>query len=525
MIIEKDFIYFSCDKQTAEKLSAVWNEKRKMWRIPKNLWSIKEIIRVFPEHHNLLISIDLITKGQMNDLFIEKRMNDVRGNPKLRPYQRVDVAYLSKIPHAAVFNEQRTGKTPTTLSLIEQEGHQNVMIVCPASLVYNWEKEVKQWTTLEPIVATGTKKKRETIYQKFGKNKSIIISYETLRNDVSTILSQLGSKSAKMDICVILDEAHRLRNHKSKQSKACFSLGKLASKRIALTGTPSANHGSDVWGILHFLYPDKFPGYWQFVERYFNVKDGRFGKELGTYKRKEELQGILSLLSVQRKRSEVMKWLPPKMYQTIELEADKKQLKAYNDMKDTFIVEQDGELKVDAPSVLAQLTRLRQITLDPQLLDIEAKSAKENFLMEWLEDNDEPVIVFSSFTSYLKRLSRKLKGSVMIHGELSGKEKQRAADKFQNGGSRILLANIISAGTGFTLDKATAAIFLDRDYTPVNNEQAEDRLIPISEERNHSCTIIDLVVKDTIDEKIHKLLKEKKSIIEVVNNYGIKSVL
>jgi SNF2 family DNA or RNA helicase len=327
---------------------------------------------------------------------------------------------------------------------------------------------------------------------------------------------------------MLVDEAHFLNNHQSSQSKAIYKIGKKVNKRMALTGTPVRNEGSQIYGILHFLYPERFSSYWQFVDRYFKTWDTPWGqKEVSGYKRKEELQEILDLISVQRKRSEVMQWIPPKQYQTIEVEMDAKQRKAYNSMLETFIVEENGETKVDAPSVLAQLTRLRQLCLSPSLLDIEAPSAKENFILEWLEDNpNEQVIIFSNFSSYLKKLQLKIRTLGLIIGDTPREQRQSIVEMFQKGKINVILANIQAAGVGLTLDAASTVIFLDRAYTPTDNAQAEDRIVPTTENSNQRCTIIDVVCKDSIDEKINDILKKKKSVIEVVNNYkGIKELL
>jgi SNF2 family DNA or RNA helicase len=258
------------------------------------------------------------------------------------------------------------------------------------------------------------------------------------------------------------------------------------------------------------------------VDRYFKTWNSPWGaKEISGYKRKEELQEILDLISVQRKRSEVMQWIPPKQHQTITLEMAPKQRKAYDEMLHIFTVE---EADVDASGVLAQLTRLRQICLAPELLEINAPSAKEQFILEWLEDNpDEQVIIFSNFSSYLKKLKaildKKQIENGMIIGETSKELRNSYVGHFQQGHTRVLLANIQAAGTGLTLDAAGTVIFLDRAYTPSDNAQAEDRIVPTTQQANQSCTIIDVVCKNSVDETINDLLKKKKSVIEVINNY------
>jgi SNF2 family DNA or RNA helicase len=513
--IESDFIYITCTEQQAKKLGAIWVKSKKMYKLPNTLGALRELHKM---------GFDVMAYGKKKtharELLLKLKNMDMSKVPSvysygLRPYQNTDIGFLRSLPHAGIFSEMRTGKTPTTLKLIEAEGHEKVIVICPASLVLNWEKEVKTWTNYSAIAVKGTKTKRLKQYSEWELNKGfLILSKDTAKADSDLLNFK--------DYALIVDEAHFLRNYQTKQSKAVFNLGKNATKRLALTGTPSTNKGADIYGIIHFLYPSRFSSYWAFVDRYFTTWNSPWGaKEISGYKRKEELQEILDLISVQRKRSEVMKWLPPKQYQTITLEMGAKQKKAYDEMLHLFTVE---EADVDASGVLAQLTRLRQICLAPELLDIKAPSAKEQFILEWLEDNpDEQVIIFSNFSSYLKKLFIKLEKKTydtgLIIGDTPRIMRNGYVNSFQSGTTRVLLANIQAAGTGLTLDAAGTVIFLDRAYTPSDNAQAEDRIVPTTQQANQSCTIIDVVCKDSIDEHINDLLSKKKSVIEVINNY------
>jgi SNF2 family DNA or RNA helicase len=514
LTIEKDNIYFTATEQTARKLDAVWVKSKNAYKVPNTLGALRELhkagydVAEYGKKKAEAREDFLRIKGQNDSVVLKKTM------PNLRPYQRSDVNFLSCLPHAAVFNEQRTGKTPTTLKLLEAEGHEKIIIICPASLVLNWKKEVETWTSLKAFAVNGTKTKRTNTYGAWTLRKGcLILSKDTAKADVD-LLRKFSNYA------LVVDEAHFLRNYKSQQSKAVFQLGKNASKRLALTGTPAVNKGDNLYGILHFLYPSRFSSYWSFVERYFKTWDSHWGvREVSGYKRKEELQEILDLISVQRKRSEVMSWIPPKQYQTIALQMDSKQRKAYDEMLHLFTVE---EADLDAPSVLAQLTRLRQICLAPELLNIAAPSAKEQFILEWLENNpNEQVIIFSNFSSYLKKLWLRLPSldTGMIIGETPKDSRQTEVELFQKGKRRIILANIQAAGVGLTLDKASTVIFLDRAYTPSENAQAEDRIVPTTENSNQDCMIIDVVCENSIDEHINDILSKKKSVIEVVNNY------
>lgn len=514
--IESDFIYFTATEQTARSLDAVWVKSKNAYKVPNTLGALRELHKA---------GYDVAEYGKKKAEAREtmlKIKNASMANVApvysygLRGYQNADIGFLRFLPHAAIFNEQRTGKTPTTLKLLEAEGHEKIIIICPASLVLNWKKEVETWTNYTCLAVNGAKQKRSKTYMEWTLNKGcLVLSKDTAKADFDLLKNE-------KDYALVVDEAHFLRNYKSQQSKAVFQLGKNASKRLALTGTPAVNKGDNLYGILHFLYPSRFSSYWAFVERYFKTWSSPWGvREVSGYKRKEELQEILDLISVQRKRSEVMQWIPPKQYQTIALEMDKKQRKAYDEMLYLFTVE---EADLDAPSVLAQLTRLRQICLAPELLNIAAPSAKEQFILEWLENNpNEQVIIFSNFSSYLTNLRtllwKKQYKVDIITGKTAKERRKFVVDKFQEGKIKVLLANIQAAGVGLTLDKASTVIFLDRAYTPSENAQAEDRIVPTTENSNQDCMIIDVVCENSIDEHINDILSKKKSVIEVVNNY------
>lgn len=530
--IDSNFIYVQgFPEHTAESLGATYTSVG--WRIPLNRHALRELYRLYPNKDVLRLGKKL--KMKRDQLLNQKAMKD---NPiltaaypelkRLRPYQRVDVGFLSQLKHAGIFNQQRTGKTPTLLSLIRVKGFKRVGIVVPASLILNWAEEVRTWLGWEPILIKGPASKRKQWIHELTRSERycFIVSYESLRQDI-----ELYSKIQLNALAV--DEAHRLRNRKTKQTLAVKTLGRQAQYRYALTGTPSVRGAEDIWSILNFLYPEKFPGYWQFIDRYFHMVENwmtGMRESDGTFKRKEELQEILALLATNRKREEVMDWLPKKNRQTIHLEMSKAQKKPYEDVEMTFQHIEDGELKVDCEGVLAQMTRLRQICTCPESLGIQrARNVKEEFLLDWLEDNKEPVLVFSTFTGYLhqlyEKLNKKYRGRVgIITGKVKQIERKIMMERFQDGELDILLCNIKAAGVGLTLDRAETTIFLDKEWNPSDNFQAEDRMVPTTQERNHSMQVLSLVIRDTWDEIIDDLLESKYNITEIINSGGIEAL-
>jgi SNF2 family DNA or RNA helicase len=327
---------------------------------------------------------------------------------------------------------------------------------------------------------------------------------------------------------MVVDEAHFLRNYKTAQSKAVFEV--YAKYKYALTGTPSVKHGSDVYGLLHFMNPAQFPSYWQFTDRYWDIIDNGWGKDLGREKehRRDELQTLMAINSVQRKRKEVMQWLPEATHQTIPVQMDKAQVNLYEQMFEDFMAtEGEGEEEhgVDTMNKLSQLLRLRQLCLDPRLLGFKPVGAKTKMLLEFAEDNTDPFVVMTTFSSYFKLVKEDLeklgKSVEVIDGSVTKVKRQKIVEKFQAGKIDILLCNIIAAGVGLTLDKADTIIFLDKAFNPADNEQAQDRIVPTTKERYHPVTIISVVCGGTVDERVNEILDRKEDLTKLINKPGV----
>lgn len=508
---DKDFVYFRDSHRNALRHGGVFVKSKEAYKVPITLESVTALIDdghdLSPLQGKLLEYRFWATAVKKEPVVIDER---------LRNYQNIDVNFLKGRSRAAVFNEQRTGKTPTTLIAVKDKLGSGI-IVCPAGLKLNWQREVKTWLGKDSIVIKGTPTQRKRLYEAFSQDSEsiLIVGYETLRTDLNTRF-----KPKEVDV-LIVDESHRLRNYKTKQSKALYSLSLVCKNVFALTGTPAVNHPSDVYGILRLLRPTKYRSYWQFVERYFGVVDGHFGKQILDVRddRLQEFTNLLADLSVNRKRKEVMQWIPKITERTINLDFDTKQYRHYKRALKELVYGLEGDEK-DIPNTLAQLTRLRQICVDPKLLDLDGDSPKTEFIKEFLNDNRGSVIIFSSFTSYLNHLARVVDGSVLLTGQQSQAEKQAAIDAFQRGERRVLLANIRAGGVGFTLDRADTIIFADRSYNPVDNEQAADRFVPTRKDVEYGAKqIIDLTISNSIEVGINRLLKDKQNIISYVNNY------
>lgn len=443
----------------------------------------------------------------------------------LRDYQQRDAEFLTQRFAAALFNEQRTGKTPTVLQAIRCKGFQKVLVVAPASALYQWRDEYIRWLEAPCIVCHGTATQRKKVIADW--THGLIISYDTLKlidrgNKTTGELHNILSQNPE---AVILDEAHRIRNRKTATAKAAFALSKIPF-RVALTGTPTPNKPEEIWSILHFLYPKSFKSYWNFIYEYFytsqesNPLTGQtYINILGLNDRgKMMMPKILNRISTNRKRKDVMTWLPDKDYIYVNLPITKEQARYLDELLEMWETED-----VVTQGVLDRLIRYRQICLDPGLLDLKGSSPKTEWLMQYLKDYPErPTIVFSKFTSYLVHLyNTRLKDKAeLIIGATPVQRRREICNAFQNGELNLMLINIDAGKESLTLDRCEAIIFTDR-YPPVGDiSQAEDRFVsstPDKADKPHLIYI--LSIKDSYDEEINKLIAARYTETDIINNY------
>lgn len=455
-------------------------------------------------------------------------MTPLEKQPKynlLRPYQIDDITKLRAHNCGACFNEQRTGKTPIAISVMESRQIDKVVIVCPASMLYPWRDAYKFWTGKDALVCVGTPLKRLKIVDSW-EHGPLIISYGCLKETIRTggMLEDIIRK--KPDAC-IADEAHHFKSHKTATAHAMYKLADHCVYRLALTGTPATNKPVDIFGILHWLYPDEFRSYWEFVD--YNFKTYRqytgFNKshiEVGDWlpTRQEAMATLLNKFTTQRKRSEVMPWLPAKDYLQVRLPATPLQKKYLSELEEYFETE-----NLVTQTVLDRMIRERQICVSPQIINLKGSSPKIDWVLDFLNDYPEKkVIIFSKFKKgihllHQALLEKRIEGQV-ITGEISAKDRATIVNKFQQGESRYLILQIDACKEGLTLDNADVEIFLDVYPPAADIQQAEDRFVATTEDKkNKPHQIIQLMIEDTYDEECYKLVERRASSIDCINSY------
>ena len=435
---------------------------------------------------------------------------------QLRDYQNEDVEKMLSNGCIGNFSEQRTGKTPTTCVSLSKRGLKHILIICPASLCYVWKKAWEEWTGEKAYVMQSTKDTLNIHY-----DTALIVNFEKFR----------GTKN-KDDVCqqiikwkpeaVVVDEAHRMKDRKSLTAQRLQHFLNIPV-RIALTGTPATNRPWDVWSILHWLFPDEYRSYWNFVNEYFEEEiiwvAGNPHRQPARFKRGMEyvLQQKLDNKCVQHKRDEVMKWLPKEEEATeVILPATPEQLKAIDSLINFF------EYKdIITQTVLDNLIRIRQICAAPKILGLKGKSPKLEWLKQYLKDYpEEKVLVFSNSKKFLRLISTEItQEHHLICGDVNPKNRLEYVEEFQKGKISVLLCQTQACKEGLTLDAADTSIFLDVYPPSADYLQAKDRMIPTTEERVKPKKLIHVMMQDTYDVQCYRLVERNVDETAIINDY------
>ena len=438
----------------------------------------------------------------------------------LLPFQDEDVRKLVDRRSILIANEMGTGKTYEAIALdlmrrsTKPEGViAKTLVVAPLTILQStWEDHYEELAPHLRTIVINPKERRHFLAALESMDYDVYI----LHWDVLRIIEEELRKTIWFHI--IADEAHRMKNRKAQQTR---SLKRLRTAwRTAMTGTPVMNKPPDLWSILNWLYRDQWSSYWKFYQHYVDyeiIYPHGYHKILGPKNEKFLREKIEPYFS-RRTKEEVLPDLPDKYYSRIEVDLLPKQRKAYDEMKKDMIAwleTQDGTKPLAAPVVIAQLIRLQQFAL--AYVDLEPltdgtgssravltePSSKIDALFQILEDNpDESIVIFSQFRQAIAlvetRLHRAGTNYVRITGDDSAGDRRHAVDDFQSGKASVFVGTIGAGSEGITLTRSSTVIFLDRDWTPARNAQAEDRLHRIGQEE--AVQVIDIMARKTIDQ-------------------------
>ena len=496
----------------------------------KNMWELPKV--AFKTILDKCSNCDISIVGKLPKDFEEYlKLLDNYDKPlpeyesKTVPYSYQMDSFLYSKDHTKFLlaDEQGLGKTKQALDIaVSKKGQmKHCLIVCGVNeLKWNWVHEVAVHTNERAHILGFKDGKIGSVHDRLldlqNKHEEffLITNIETLRDtkiqEYIKILCTCGVIGM-----TIIDEIHKCKNSTSLQGKAIHCC--CTYYKLALTGTPIMNAAIDLYNVLKWLEVENH-SLTQFKNHYC-IMGGFGGYQIVGYKHLDQLQSRLSKYMLRRKKEDVLD-LPPKIYINELLEMDTGQTKIYKEVEQTIQDNIDKILLL--PNPLTALTRLRQATGNPDILttqqvgNIKYKRMQE--LVEEVVDNGGKVIIFSNWAKVIEPASKLLEkyNPACITSQVQDKDKLIREFK-ESPKCKVILGTIGCLGTGFTLNEANTVIFLDEPWTSADKQQAEDRCHRIG--TKGTVNIITLLCKDTIDEKVHKIVNSKQELSnEVVDN-------
>jgi SNF2 family DNA or RNA helicase len=441
----------------------------------------------------------------------------------LRPYQITGYKWLRTLSDhdlgGILADDMGLGKTLQSIVYIaagvkEQAKHAPYLIVCPTSLIFNWQDEIENFAPfIKAAVVSGTPQERQDLIGRHQEYDVLITSYPLIRRDIA-LYEKIYFHT------VFIDEAQYIKNDSSLNAKSVKRL--LADHRFALTGTPIENSLSELWSIFDFIMPGYLNSHPRFVEYYEKPILKEDTEALA------DLHQRITPFILRRMKKDVLTELPDKYETKMLTELSEGQKLIYLSYLENIRGELNSEIEehgIERSSIkiLAALTRLRQICCHPStfLENYQGGSGKLELLMEIIPDaiaNDHRVLVFSQFTSMLRIIEGELKDMGIPYFYLEGstptEDRNDFVKRFNGGEGKVFLISLKAGGTGLNLTGADTVIHYDPWWNPAVEEQATDRVYRIGQQ--NKVHVMKLITKGTIEEKIFKLQKKKKELSDSV---------
>ena len=444
---------------------------------------------------------------------------------KYLPFQESGIRFAMGKDKVFIADEMGLGKTIQAIGYINvyDSDIQNVLILCPQKLKYNWKNELEKWLISKRKITVVDNKK--AFPAKMG--GIIIVNYDIIY-DLKKQIDEMG----EFDL-VIADEAHYMKNKTAKRSMAIlgthpYDARKMNPKDVKkpvqtkralfLTGTPIDNKPQDLFALLHYLDPNRWNNYFTFITKYCGATQGRYGLEYNTPKDSdmEALQDLLrSTIMVRRLKKDVLKDIPPKTRSIITFESSAKEKAEELQIRDELRKETEELVAyielAKSNDDLSQFNKYTQELEQKQRIFFETISQQRSLLgiqklphiiehAEKVLKSGEKIIIFAHHREVVQRLQQHFgKRSVMLIGGAAADEVTDIVDEFQtNPDVKVFIGSILASATGLTLTAATTVIFGEFDWRPTTIIQAEDRAHRIGQTKN--VEIHYLAAKDSIDE-------------------------
>ena len=453
----------------------------------------------------------------------------------LRGYQKLGFRWLRTLDSygfgGILADDMGLGKTVQMIALFVDEyasgkdagTKERSLIVCPASLVYNWENEFQKFAPMLKVQAVaGTAQEREEVFASLDEGCQVLItSYDLLKRD----MKHYESMSFRFQV---IDEAQYIKNAATQSARAVKAI--RARTRFALTGTPIENRLGELWSIFDYL----MPGFLFTYARFKKIYESPIVRESDP-EAVSNLKRLIGPFVLRRVKKDVLKELPDKLETAVysRLQGQQKELYTANAAKLKEELESGGDAVYEKGKIqiLAELTRLRQICCDPALCyeNYRGGSAKLETCMDLIRNGvngGHKILLFSQFTSMLriieKRLSQEEIACYTLTGSTPKEERLRMVDSFHTDPVPVFLISLKAGGTGLNLTAADMVLHYDPWWNVAAQNQATDRAHRIGQEKQVS--VFKLITKGTIEENIMVLQESKKNLADQIIAEGAVSL-
>lgn len=460
----------------------------------------------------------------MKKLELKKKYN-------LFNHQVEGVLFLKEKKKAILAHSMGTGKTFSSIVAAKEEREHSTLVVCPASLKINWQREIQKWVGEESYIITSGAKQHIPQDAKW-----IIVNYDVLNKHAESLKGMYDT--------VIVDEAHYVKEESAQRTQAVLDVVSEVERVYLLTGTPMLNRPIELYTLLQMVdhplgrkgaktaYAKKYCGAVKKTivmdkiagRRFFTTNPYAYYRDKKRYRVYTfmDMKGATNLVELresiskvmQRRRKEDAIDLPPKIHSTVYCELGKDDRLRYDSAFDDYIewLSNNPQDDKDIENIIAS-RHLVEIQKIKQICSL-AKTDKVIEMTKNAIEQGQKVIIFSQYTQTIRTLHEAL-GGVTLTGEDDQDARQRAVDSFQNDPeTKVFIGNIKAGGVGITLTSASIVMFADMEWSPEIHAQAEDRAHRIGQ--NGTVNVYYFVAEDTIEEDIMELLNKKKAVIKEV---------
>ena len=425
-------------------------------------------------------------------------------------HQKVAIEKLLANDKFILADDMGLGKTTSAVIASLETGAKKVLIVCPASLKINWDREIKNYTDRKVLIVEGRKWGSTFDYY--------IINYDIIKNYHSTDNSE-DSDDYKLLVnagfeLAIVDEAHYISNNTAQRTRLLNDVLEKIPKVWLLTGTPMTSRPINYFNLLKIVESPLTLNWQSYVRRYcagyqFRVGNRKVWNTSGA-SNLDELREQTKNLILRRMKTDILD-LPEKMISPLFLELTSKM---YDEELEEFMrITSDNKEKETISVTLNRLMKIRQ------LISFEKIPYTCEIIDKCIEQGKK-VIVFTNFTMTLDMIHEKYKkNSVVLDGRMSKEKRQDSVDKFQTQDKiKVFISNIVAGGVGITLTSAEVVIMNDLSFVPAHHSQAEDRAYRYGQK--NSVLVYYPIFENTIEKIIYNILQKKKGIIDQVMGDG-----